>query len=64
TTAGVYSLRPLPGGPVSAPLTWEEVEAGNVTPDQFTIRSLGERLNTLGDVAAEMATFRQPLPHL
>ncbi len=38
-----YIVRPLPGAPVSAPLTWREVNA-KLTPRQFTIANLGRRL--------------------
>ena len=35
--------RPFPGAPVSAPLEWREVTM-KLTPQQFTIRNLPERL--------------------
>jgi bifunctional non-homologous end joining protein LigD len=38
-----YSVRPFPGAPVSAPLEWREVTM-KLTPQQFTIRNLPERL--------------------
>ncbi len=38
-----YSVRPLPGAPVSAPLDWREVE-GLPGPRAFTIRNMRERL--------------------
>ena len=62
TTASIYSVRPLPGAPVSAPVSWDEVESG-VTPRQFNINNLPERLASLGDVAAGL-TELQRLPHL
>ena len=63
TTASIYSVRPLPGAPVSAPVTWEEVASG-VTPQQFSIKTLPERLNTLGDLAVGLTGVGQSLPHL
>ncbi|MGI9860463.1 non-homologous end-joining DNA ligase [Moorella naiadis] len=45
-----YSLRPLPGAPVSMPLTWEEVEKGNFSPADFNIRTARERLQVYGDL--------------
>jgi bifunctional non-homologous end joining protein LigD len=42
--ASVYSVRPEPGAPVSTPLTWDEVEAGEVRPSDFTIVSIWDRL--------------------
>jgi len=64
TTASIYSVRPLPGVPVSAPITWEEVNSGNLSINQFTIQTMPERVGRLGDVAAELITQPQRLPHL
>jgi bifunctional non-homologous end joining protein LigD len=64
TTASIYSVRPLPGAPVSAPLTWEEVESGKITIDQFTIKTMPKRLESMGDVAVRLTSSTQRLPHL
>ena len=64
TTASIYSVRPLPGAPVSTPLTWEEVETGKITPDLFTINTLPDRLVSVGDLAAKLIDSDQRLPHL
>ncbi|MBI3954054.1 MAG: DNA polymerase domain-containing protein [Chloroflexi bacterium] len=64
STASIYSVRPLPQGPVSAPLTWREVASGDITPGQFTLRNMPARLAALGDVAAGLVESRQPLPDL
>ena len=64
TTASIYSVRPLSNAPVSAPLTWGEVESGEIVPDQFTIRTMPERLTSLGDVASGLVDSYQKLPHL
>ena len=37
TTAALYSVRPVRGAWVSAPLTWEEIEDGGVLPEHFHI---------------------------
>ncbi len=63
TTASIYSVRPLPGAPVSAP-TWEEVSSGNISISQFTIQTMPERIERMGDVAAGLITQSQRLPHL
>ncbi len=42
-----FSVRPLPGAPVSMPLEWPEVRSG-LTPRQFTIRNAVPRLQSLG----------------
>ncbi|KYO68058.1 non-homologous end-joining DNA ligase [Thermovenabulum gondwanense] len=49
TLIAPYSPRPLPGAPVSAPVTWEELEKG-VLPDAFNIRNMPERLKKVGDL--------------
>ncbi len=64
TTASIYSVRPLPGAPVSAPVTWEEVNSGNLSINQFTIQTMPERVGRMGDVAAGLITQSQRLPHL
>jgi bifunctional non-homologous end joining protein LigD len=47
--AATYSLRPVAGAPVATPLTWHEVDS-DVVPDDFTIRTIWERLERLGDL--------------
>ncbi|MFV0451564.1 MAG: ATP-dependent DNA ligase, partial [Propioniciclava sp.] len=42
TIAGAYSPRPLPGAPVSTPLTWDELE--HAAPADFTVRSVPDLL--------------------
>jgi len=54
TFAAAYTIRAKPGAPVSAPCTWQEVERGDVAPQTFTIRNMTARINTVGDVWADM----------
>lgn len=49
TVACVYSARPKPGATVSTPLFWEEVKKG-LSPSNFTIKNLFERLKKEGDI--------------
>jgi bifunctional non-homologous end joining protein LigD len=49
TVAGVYSLRPKPGAPVSMPLHWDEVKKGLKITD-FNIRNAIARLRETGDL--------------
>jgi bifunctional non-homologous end joining protein LigD len=48
TIASVYSLRPKKGGTVSTPLEWKEVKKG-LSPSQFTIHNIEERVKLKGD---------------
>jgi bifunctional non-homologous end joining protein LigD len=47
--AAVYSMRPEPGATVSTPLTWDEVEAGDVRPAHFTIKTVWDRFASIED---------------
>lgn len=51
TLACPYSLRPVPGAFVSAPLDWEEVNE-ELTPAAFNIQSMQERIKEKGDLFA------------
>ncbi len=51
TIVGPFSVRPLPGAPVSWPLRWSEVTA-KLDPRRFTIRTAPERLVKDGDPMA------------
>jgi DNA ligase D-like protein (predicted polymerase) len=43
TIASAYSLRPIPGAPVSTPMSWEEL-AGVTDPGEFNLFTVPERL--------------------
>jgi bifunctional non-homologous end joining protein LigD len=59
TVASVYSVRPLSGAPVSAPLTWDEV--GSVENGDITIVNLWERVQRFGDLFAPVLEGGQTL---
>jgi DNA ligase D-like protein (predicted polymerase) len=62
TIASAYSLRPKPGGPVSAPLDWDELP--HVQPEDFTVATMPARFAELGDRHAaidDTAHSLQPL---
>lgn len=62
TIIAPYIPRPLPGAPVSMPLFWEEVAAGKIRPDQFTIGTAVARLGKIGDRLREAIMSKQKLP--
>jgi bifunctional non-homologous end joining protein LigD len=66
TTVNVYSLRARPQPTVSAPLTWEEVEAVTESrdPDElvFTSADVLQRVFEHGDLFAGVLELRQTLP--
>lgn len=64
TTIGVYSMRARPEPTCSTPVTWEEVErcaAGEVEL-RFEWRDVLARVESMGDLFADVLTLRQSLP--
>jgi DNA ligase D len=62
TIASAYSVRPRPGAPVSAPVTWDEL--ADVAPEDFTVATMPARFADLGDRHAaidDVAHSLQPL---
>jgi DNA ligase D-like protein (predicted polymerase) len=47
TVAAAYSIRPKPHAPVSAPLSWDEVQ--DAAPHDFTLATMPERFAQVGD---------------
>jgi bifunctional non-homologous end joining protein LigD len=56
----VYSARPFPGAPVSAPVSEQELRPG-LDPAEFTILTLPERLRNRGDLWEGFWKARQRL---
>ena len=48
TIASAYSIRPKPGAPVSAPVTWDEL--GDVQPEDFRVQTMPARFKQVGDL--------------
>ena len=61
TIAAAYTVREKPKAPVSAPVTWEEIDDGFKLSD-FTLRTMPERIQTHGDLWKDLFEKRQTLP--
>jgi bifunctional non-homologous end joining protein LigD len=61
TFAAAYAVRAKAGAPVSAPCTWKEIENGTVGPRTFTLRTMAERIEKVGDVWSDLARRRRGL---
>jgi bifunctional non-homologous end joining protein LigD len=48
TVVAPYSVRARPGAPVATPLRWEELQDADLSPHQFTVRTIRGRLERLG----------------
>ena len=59
TIASVYSVRPRPGAPVSAPILWRELDT--IHPNDFTIATIWDRLQRSGDLFAPVLNGGQQL---
>ena len=68
TFAAAYTVRAKRGAPVSAPCRWEELERGEVHPQTFTLRSMAERIATVGDLWSDLhrrgRSLKQPIEKL
>jgi DNA ligase D len=65
TIASAYSVRPKPGAPVSAPVTWDELT--EVEPEDFTVATMPGRFAQVGDrhhAIDDMAHSLEPLLEL
>ena len=64
TLVAPYSVRPAPGAPVSAPISWDELDAPGLRPNGWTISSMADRLAQVGDLFSAGLTLEQELPPL
>lgn len=62
TVFGAWCVRARPGAHVSTPLHWDEIESSH--PDEFTIASIPQRMDSVGDPWADMNANPQSLEPL
>lgn len=62
TTVTPYSLRAMPSPTVSAPLTWDEVEEGELTATDLTPAVVLERIEEYGDLLAPLTEGGPAVP--
>ena len=60
--ASIYSLRPAPNAPVSTPVTWDELD--KVYPTDFTIDTVPERVEAMGDLWSGLLDAKHDLGRL
>lgn len=63
TAVAPYAVRALAGAPVAAPVTWDELST-LTSPQQYTVRSMAQRIQEVGDVWADFFVSKRPLPPL
>ena len=61
TIVSPYTIRARDGAVVSTPIAWDEVTE-ELDPTRFTIRSVPDRVNRLGDLYEGVLTVKQRLP--
>jgi bifunctional non-homologous end joining protein LigD len=60
TIVSAYSVRGLPGAPVSTPLHWEELDSLE-SPKAFDLRSVPQRITQNGDPWEAIAAYATPI---
>ena len=64
TLVAPYAVRPSPGAPVSAPISWDELDDPLLQPDRWSMGTLADRLASVGDLFAPALHRDQELPAL
>lgn len=64
TLVAPYSPRAAAGAPVSAPITWDELDEDWLRPDAFTVRTVLDRVAERGDPFRGVLETDQVLPRL
>jgi bifunctional non-homologous end joining protein LigD len=62
TLVAPYAVRPAAGAPVSAPITWDELDDPDLRPNRWNIRTVLDRVRDHGDLFAGVLATTQELP--
>ena len=62
TLVAPYAVRPAAGAPVSTPIAWEELDDPELRSDRWTIRTVVDRVERVGDLFEPAQTDAQELP--
>ena len=57
-----YAVRPRPRAPVAVPIHWEELSDAKLKPDRWTVKTIGERIDSEGDPWKGMGRRARALP--
>lgn len=61
TAIAPYSVRPRAGAPVATPITWDELDDPALRPDGFTLATVPDRLDDVGDPWEHMSRHGRSL---
>jgi bifunctional non-homologous end joining protein LigD len=64
TLVAPYAVRPVAAASVSAPIAWDELDDPELAPGRWDLRSVFDRLRTVGDLFAGILELEQDLPPL
>jgi bifunctional non-homologous end joining protein LigD len=64
TLVAPFSVRPVPGAPVSVPISWEDLDDPDLRPCRWTIDDVQDRIASVGDPLAPLIGMQQRLPAL
>jgi bifunctional non-homologous end joining protein LigD len=64
TLVAPYAVRPAAGAPVSTPINWDEIDDPDLRSDRWTIRTVIDRVERVGDLFADAQTDEQELPSI
>ncbi|HXW33586.1 MAG TPA: DNA polymerase ligase N-terminal domain-containing protein [Acidimicrobiales bacterium] len=59
-----YGVRPAPGGPVSVPIEWDELDERGLRSDKWTMSTVPGRVAQRGDLYARLLDNPQKLPKI